>query len=323
MIRRRRAVVLEWRAPVRRVVARRQVAELLEAAGLHTLADHADRLRSNQEIAAITLPSGRHSLRRQRIKLLRRGGSDQATKAMADGGWRGYEAPLPDVLLGAVRRFPGAFFDVGANTGLYGLVAAAARRGVTVHAFEALPAVASMLEENVAINRTRARFRINRVAVADTSGRAVLHVPIPTGGAVETSASLDAEFKGGGGTAIEVEITSLDAYWSAAGRPDVGVVKIDTEGTEHRVLAGAGQMVAERRPVVFYEFLHRGAGGDLDDWAAAHSMVDVRLSHVEAVIGDRVRYHDLAWNHAFVPAEKVDAFVPILEAARLIVTRLR
>lgn len=292
------------------------VAVSLEAVGAHTVCDKVDRARSGGDIVALRLPPGAHQLRCRRLKLFRRHGTDLAVEAMARDGWVGFERPLPDVLVGSVRRFGGDLFDVGANTGLYSLAGAAAAPRVQVHAFEAFPPVLQLLTENLALQRCARRVRVVSKAVTDSNGTTSLYVP-RFSGAVETNCSLDPDFKEDVVDKVEVQTVTLDTYWEGRGKPNVGVVKIDTEGTEHRVLAGAQLMTASQRPVIFYEFLPRGDAAAVERFAGSHRMIDVRLRPTEAIVGGGVEFDGDAWNHALVPEEKMPAFGDVLAGAGL------
>ncbi|MBX9243460.1 FkbM family methyltransferase [Actinotalea ferrariae] len=293
--------------------------DLLEMAGAHTLADRLDRRRAGGEVVALRLPADVHDVRSHRVKALRRAGTDQCVEAFHQGGWWGYERPLPDVFLATLRGAPGVVLDVGANTGVYSLIASTVR-GASVHAFEAFPPVAALLRENLALNRTSARVTVVDRAVSDSEGSIELFVP-PDSGLVETSSSIDAGFKEGS-TPITVPTVTLDAYWTSLGRPPVTLVKIDVEGAEHRVLAGAHELVGRARPVLFLEVLPGAHFEDLEVFLGRHGLVDVRLSQWEAVVGDAVIHHGLAWNHAFVPAERLEEFLAPLPRLGLKVTRL-
>lgn len=292
------------------------IAVSLEAAGAHRVCDELDRARSGGDIVALRLPPATRRLRCRRLKLFRRHGTDLAVEAMARDGWLGFERPLPDVLVGSVRRFGGALFDVGANTGLYSVVGAAAAPRVQVHAFEAFPPVVQLLRENLALQLCARRVKVVDKAVTDVNGTLSLYVPRFTG-AVETSCSLDPEFKEDVVDNVDVDAITLDAYWQSTGRPKVGVVKVDTEGTEHRVLAGASLMTASERPVIFYEFLPRGDAAAIECFAGSNRMVDVRLRPTEAIVGGNVGFDGDAWNHALVPREKFASFEQVLAGAGL------
>jgi hypothetical protein len=48
-------------------------------------------------------------------------------------------------------------------------------------------------------------------------------------------------------------MSTLDRLWSAAGRPRVDAVKVDVEGAEPDVLAGAAVLLRSCRPVLVVE----------------------------------------------------------------------
>ena len=292
-----------------------------ERLGAFTLADKLDRIRLGGDIVAVPLPLGPGQLRAHRIKMRRFEGKDLAVEQIVTGGWLGFERPLPDVLIRTVRQTEGLVYDVGANSGLYALLAAEARPGVRVHAFEPFPPVLKILRENVALNRAAGRIKIVAGAAADIDEDVLLYVPRDVG-AIESSCSLDPNFKEDVVEEIKVKGLTLDHYWAAEGKPRVGVLKVDTEGTEHRVLQGAADLIATERPIVFYEVLPRAEFDLLHAIGEQHQLVDVRLSAGEAVIGGHVVYDEHAWNHAFVPVEKLDAQLQLYRDSGLVVTRL-
>jgi FkbM family methyltransferase len=291
----------------------------LERAGVHTLADRLDRRRGGGDIMALRVPADMHDLRTRRIKAWRRQGRDQCVEAFYRGGWWGYERPQPDVVLATLRREPGVFLDVGANTGMYSLIASTVP-GVVVHAFEAYPPVAALLRENLALNPGARHVRVVDAAVSDVSGTLDLFVP-PESGPIETSSSTEADFKEGS-VPITVAATTLDAYWQSVGSPPVSAVKLDVEGAEHRVLAGAERMVSTVRPVIFLEVLPDAHLAALEAFATAHGLVDVRMGPDEAVVNDRIRFDERAWNHALVPVERLATFLEPLPRLEIRVTRL-
>ncbi len=54
------------------------------------------------------------------------GDLDTVGVSVKNAGLTAYEAPVPDILIELIGSAPGLFLDVGANTGLYTLAAAAA-----------------------------------------------------------------------------------------------------------------------------------------------------------------------------------------------------
>jgi FkbM family methyltransferase len=300
------------------VAANDRVSTALERLGAHTVADQIDRVRHGGDVVAVPLPLRRKDVRSKRIKMYRHGGRDQVARAMHDNGWRGFEHPLPTMFRASVDRSRGDVIDVGANTGVYALIAAATGR--RVHAFEPNPAVVPLLRANIELNRQGKRVDVIEAAVSAREGTASLFLPPPSGTTVETSASLDEAFKEEIEATVEVPVTTIDGYWRSIGRPAVGVVKIDVEGHEPAAVEGAIEVVGDCRPVLFVEVLSNVDA--LEDLRAQLGYVDVRLSAYEAIVGDRVRFDELAWNHAWVPPESVEPFTAAAADAELVVTYL-
>jgi hypothetical protein len=128
------------------------IAQAAEAIGAHTIADKADRARSDGEILAVTMPALPGDWRATRVKLFRQGGHDQVADAMLHGGWRGFEHPIPSVFRACVARADGIVYDVGANTGIYSLIAAGTTKA-PIYGFEPIPEIADMARGNLALNR--------------------------------------------------------------------------------------------------------------------------------------------------------------------------
>jgi FkbM family methyltransferase len=162
-----------------------------------------------------------------------------------DPACRGYlwEGELrEDAVWGAVldEVRPGTrFADVGANIGVY--TVAAARRGALVTSFEPNPATAALLRRTVALNGVGDRVTVREVALASSPGDRML---VSSGGVANVAARLDR----GGDVRVRAEI--LDAAYD--------VVKIDVEGAELDVLAGAAPVLADpaRRPHTIVLELH-------------------------------------------------------------------
>jgi FkbM family methyltransferase len=157
--------------------------------------------------------------------------------------WRGVQEPEIDLLPELVAKGRRAI-DVGANFGEY--TYALARLVPRVEAFEPLAGCAAAIEA--------ARLpgaRVHRVALSDRDGERTLHLPVRDGRADTPSAS----FVDPGGTRerTSVPVRTLDSY----GFTDVGLIKIDVEGHESAVLAGATDTLRTCRPVLIVEIEQR------------------------------------------------------------------
>ncbi|HMG28696.1 MAG TPA: FkbM family methyltransferase, partial [Jiangellaceae bacterium] len=141
---------------------------------------------------------------------------------------------------------PGAVWDVGANIGIYGLLARA-YTGRDVVGFEPTPELATWARRVAADNDLT--YRLEQFAAGEVAGTATLYLSDRT----DSSNSLAKGFRPSSRD-VEVLVESLDRYQELTnGSP--AIVKIDTETTEHLVLRGARRVLAEHRPWVFCEVL--------------------------------------------------------------------
>jgi FkbM family methyltransferase len=162
---------------------------------------------------------------------------------------RVFDLPVTETLLRLAD--PGELaIDVGANLGcMTSALAAAVGPSGEVWAFEPSPEVLPTLERNAA--RWRRRVRVFSIALSDHAGQGSLVVPVDAanGGLASFHGHIN------GSDRVEtVETRTLDEL--AADRV-VGVLKIDAERHEPQILAGAANLIAQRRVRdVIYEDVH-------------------------------------------------------------------
>lgn len=139
------------------------------------------------------------------------------------------------------------FLDVGANYGYFSALAAELAPGGKVLAFEPSPRVFGALEVNLA---PYGHASAERAAVSDATSLAELF----EGGRGHTCQStLDAGVGGAAGfSRVQVKTVTLDEVCATRGfRPTC--LKIDAEGWEAKVLAGAAATLAQYSPTVILE----------------------------------------------------------------------
>lgn len=134
--------------------------------------------------------------------------------------------------------------DVGANIGFFTLLMAIAAPHGRVHAFEPLPLNVALLGASVALNRL-ANVSVNAVAVGAAPGTADF---------VEAADGAYSSLHDTGRKPVaaltQVAVVTLDDVCDGLGNPAVDVLKIDVEGAEALVLAGAARLLGDpaRRP---------------------------------------------------------------------------
>jgi FkbM family methyltransferase len=243
------------------------------------------------------------------IRLYRHRGRDQVALMVEREGWAAFERPMPEVFLACARDCDGIIVDIGANSGYYTLLGAAARRDLRVWAVEPSPDVKPILEQNVALNRLSDRVRIIDLALSDRTGTGNLFVPTQEHGLIETASSLEGGFVEAHSKVVQVPLARVDdllgGWWNQFRR--VGVMKIDVEGHEAAVLRGAAQTVKKHRPILFVEVLTKAETAWLTAFIKAHDYKDIRLQQAGPTSpGSEVFFDPEAWNHVFVPSERVD-----------------
>lgn len=180
-------------------------------------------------------------------------GSDRVASMLFWRGVDGWEPTTVRLFLGLLS--PGStVLDVGANSGLFSLLAARREPTAHVHALEPVARVFDLLVGNVAANQLQ-NVTCHRVACGDAVGRTTIHVPERE--SVPMMASLVSGWSRGRQAPEDVECVTLDGLVREAGLDRVDVIKIDAEGSEDAVLRGAARTLEQHRPFVFCEVLDR------------------------------------------------------------------
>jgi FkbM family methyltransferase len=161
-------------------------------------------------------------------------------------------------MLDQMPKRRGAFVDVGASTGWFSVPFA--KRGHKVIAFECNPRAAARLKENCALNGVEITLFEN--AASDRAGPVTFthnpRLPLTSGGSLEWVGANRAS-----------EIVTAIRLDDAIDEP-VSLIKIDVEGHETKVLAGAERVVAQYRPAMVLEANTPPHMETLADWCKVH-----------------------------------------------------
>lgn len=140
---------------------------------------------------------------------------------------------------------PSTAFDVGANIGHFTFKMADLCRHVV--AFEPNPSLAASLRSSA-----RGNVTVVEAAASDREGVATFHIDNREGVGAVASSLLELSGMEDQTTPVEVRTITLDALCAREGyRPDL--IKIDVEGFEAFVFAGARGLIRELRPVIVFE----------------------------------------------------------------------
>ncbi|MDX2275820.1 MAG: FkbM family methyltransferase [Hyphomonadaceae bacterium] len=166
-------------------------------------------------------------------------GRDQfiSQEILSTGVWESFETEVVKRLLGQTKLF----IDLGANIGWY---TALAQRVMSpdseIHAFEPDRENFRLLKTNTAKTRG-AKLHLRNMAVGDHQGEVELFKSATNLGDHRLSKLAS------GQSSVRVPMTTLDAYF--AGRT-LGplLAKIDTQGSEGKILRGAANILSPARP---------------------------------------------------------------------------
>lgn len=191
--------------------------------------------------------------------------------------------------------------DIGANTGIYSLIAAKHPTPQEIYAFEPMPTIAEGLRENVVANNLN-NIHIHEIALTDSNGEIELHIPIqPT---LPTGSSTNASFRKNT-QAISVQAMTLDSFIANNQIEKVDFMKIDTESTEPAVLRGGKELIERDRPIIMCEVLLKRVVSEIEQ---VFDGQDYQVYRIESSGIRKIEHIEVdlnATNYLFVPIEKI------------------
>jgi FkbM family methyltransferase len=175
---------------------------------------------------------------------------------------RSSEPKMSAVFCALLERYEcGCFVDVGANLGGYSWLVANRHPAAKLLLFEPDAKNLRLLRKTI-VRSGLARAELNDVALSDRSGSATFIVDDASGaaGSIVDQRGSVYNLQDSYGLTIErtVETRRLDQFFETLAGLRV-VMKVDVEGAEPLVFAGATRVLAEIRPVIFFESF-KGAG---------------------------------------------------------------
>lgn len=209
-----------------------------------------------------------------KISLLRRGQADSSEIYY----WLGFHELNVQHLFYREIKTNFIVYDIGANIGFFSLIACrlAGPKG-KAYAFEPLPNNIERLKQNILLNKMQeSLFCINK-AVTDRSGMAQL-----------LSFGRDdwARFSNSEDSDSLFETISLDDFIYREGYPSPNLIKVDVEGGEGKVLAGAQRLLKEFKPIIIAELHSPEAAKYVNDILAnfGYKFEDTKGSKIESIV---------------------------------------
>ena len=163
--------------------------------------------------------------------------------------------------------------DVGANTGLFSLLAASLQPRGQIHAFEPFPEAARRLNVNLQANGFT---NVNLVRAALSRAPGILPLYYNEALRLTQGASL----RGGAyaTSKVDVPVLRLDDYLQQSFTDEIDLLKVDVEGAEPDVLAGAEKVISRCHPEIITELLVRDCFPKLREFVQRHGYSAYRLA---------------------------------------------
>ena len=153
-----------------------------------------------------------------------------------------YEREFTEAFLKAASD-AAVIYDVGANVGIYSLLAARANPAARVFAFEPEPRLTTLIARSAAANDFGG-IEVKRVCLGDENGEMRLALSGVSGHHVSTGTETDT---------IPTTVARIDTLVASGQLPAPNLIKIDAEGYEYKILDGMGDLLRTHGPDIVVE----------------------------------------------------------------------
>ena len=212
------------------------------------------------------------------LKAESRHGVSMEVSLPRDAGWdviffRGtYETGTTRVFETLIRDLD-RVFDIGANMGWYSILSAKLAKHGEVHAFEPVPFIFEKFKKNATMNGIDSIFMNNIALGREQSGSIAIHT---FDGLYHGHSSMSTLNRSDYQT-VHVPMTTLDSYCQENGIARIDFIKMDTEGAEMEVLAGAKELMLGSFPPIWLIELNEETAAAFH--YAPHELIDHLLSY--------------------------------------------
>lgn len=197
--------------------------------------------------------------------------------------------------------------DIGANTGIYSLVAKTMNKDSLIYAFEPSKNTFSKLEQNILINNFN--IKCFQIALSNDTGSQIFYDSYDSN---QTSASMSNKmhqlWENHTVNSYQVETKKLDDFIEENKIDSIDLIKLDVEMYEPEVLEGFLVQIFLKKPIIFIEVLTNEIGEKIMN-LLQNKYSFYHLENKKMIIKkDRLNAIALKWNYLICPNEKVKWF---------------
>ena len=197
------------------------------------------------------------------------------------------------------------FLDIGAHAGFMTLNVLEKIPSARVFAFEPGRLQSSLFEKTIEANNLKNKVTLYKEALGrETGTTSFISQESPDADWSMNNGLLDTGRGLGRQKQITVNVQTIDNWWKRAEKPEVNVVKIDTEGAELWILQGGTEFISACKPTILLEInplnlhVYPYNARDILEWFKAHNYYLETIGK-ERVTTERLK-HFLKNNELFV-----------------------
>ncbi|MGI8893318.1 MAG: FkbM family methyltransferase [Bacteroidia bacterium] len=158
-------------------------------------------------------------------------------------------------------KFSNVIFDLGANTGIYSLIAKTVNPTAEIYAFEPVKRIFKKLQHNISINN----FNITAIekAVSNYDGTAIIY-DIPDEHVYAVTVNKNMHSAGTKTVDTVIETVTLNTFIRDNNIKNIDLIKIDVETHEPEVLEGFSDYLKKYEPTILIEILNDEIGMNVE-----------------------------------------------------------
>jgi FkbM family methyltransferase len=175
---------------------------------------------------------------------------------------KGWESVSINLWMNLCKKKSSVIIDIGANTGIYTLIARTMNPEAQIHTFEPVKRVFEKLEQNIRLNQYS--IHLHEKAVSDNDGYATIFDQL-TEHIYSVTVNKNTAPSNIAVVETRVETVTLDTFIAMNNIQHIDLIKIDVETHEPAVIRGFKKHLAAFKPVMLIEILTDEIGREVQD----------------------------------------------------------
>lgn len=204
--------------------------------------------------------------------------------------------------------------DIGANTGVYALLAKAVNSMSRVIAFEPVTRVYQKLLRNIEINDYI--VETSNFALSNFNGKAVIYDTLSEH-TYSVTVNKNTQSEGVATIKTKIDTIRLDTFCELNQIDKIDLMKIDVETHEPEVIEGYGELLSEHRPLILIEILTDEIGGKIQTVFSNLNYIYYEVPENGVIKRTSFIIKGQKWNYFLIPIENQLFFQEILNEINL------